>query len=416
MSLIQPFAALRPAPGRAADVAAPPYDVMNTAEARAMVSGRPHSFLHVSRAEIDLPADTDPYSAAVYACAAKHFSQLRRDGVLVADSQPCYYLYRLTLGAQVQTGLVAVASVVAYQQQRIKKHELTRTEKEDDRVRHIEAVNAQTGPVFWVYRDQPAIRKALAGGAAGDADVDFTAADGVRHQLWRISNVARMRAISAAFNRLDALYIADGHHRAAAAARVAEKRRAAGASAADWTLGVLFPHTDVCILSYNRVVRDLNGLDSATFLQRLAAHFTVTPSAQPVAPAQMGEFGLYLERHWYHLHYSHAAATATSAANTAEQLLNRLDVNVLQTLVLEPLLGITDPRRDNRIDFVGGSRGLMGLTQRVDSGEMTVAFALCPTAMDDLLAVADANAIMPPKSTWFEPKLADGLVCHLLGE
>ncbi len=416
MSLIQPFAALRPAPGRAADVAAPPYDVMNTAEARAMVSGRPHSFLHVSRAEIDLPADTDPYSAAVYACAAKYFSQMRRDGVLVADPQPCYYLYRLTLGAQVQTGLVAVASVVAYQQQRIKKHELTRPEKEDDRVRHIEAVNAQTGPVFWVYRDQPALRHALAGCAAGDADVDFTAADGVRHQLWCVDDSRRIATISAAFNQLDALYIADGHHRAAAAARVADKRRAAGASAADWTLGVLFPHSEVTILSYNRVVRDLNGLDSATFLQQLAAHFTVTPSAQPVAPAQAGEFGLYFERQWYHLRYSHAAATVATDVTPAEQLLNRLDVNVLQTLVLGPLLGITDPRRDHRIDFVGGIRGLNGLIERVDSGDMQLAFALCPTAMDDLLAVADANAIMPPKSTWFEPKLADGLVCHLLEE
>ncbi|EXJ13904.1 DUF1015 domain-containing protein [Imhoffiella purpurea] len=402
MSLITPFAGLRPAPERAADVAAPPYDVMSAAEARRMVEGRPWSFLHISRAEVDLPEGTDPYASEVYAKARANLDAMLAAGVLIRDPAPCYYVYRLTMGGHRQIGLVASASVAAYDDGRIKKHEFTRPAKEDDRVRQIEALSAQTGPVFLVYRATPAIDDRLAEIGATPPEVDVTAADGVRHELWTLSDPSVIAQLSASFEALDALYIADGHHRSAAASRVAAAR-----SKDEGFLSVIFPHDQMRILDYNRVVRDLNGLAPEDLLERLAASFRVEPSAEPVKPARSGEFGMYLKGTWYRL-------TLDPDRIPGDDPVARLDVSLLQNHLIGPILGIQDPRRDDRIDFVGGIRGLNALVQRVDSGEMALALALHPTGMDDLMAVADAGHVMPPKSTWFEPKLADGLVSLVL--
>ncbi|AFL75536.1 DUF1015 domain-containing protein [Thiocystis violascens] len=407
MSLIQPFAGLRPAPGRAAEVAAPPYDVMNAAEARRMVEGRPWSFLHISRPEVDLPEGTDPYAPAVYARARENLERMLAEGLLLRDPAPRYYVYRLTMGAHRQIGLVASASVAAYDAERIKKHEFTRPVKEDDRVRQIEALNAQTGPVFLVYRATPAIDDLLTEVGATPAEVDLTAADGVRHELWTLADTARIAHLTAAFEALDALYIADGHHRAAAASRVAAARRASGTASGDGFLSVIFPHDQMQILDYNRVVRDLHGLDVDAFMNRLSVAFAIEGSPVPVRPEKPAEFGMYLAGHWYRL-------TLDPGRIPHDDPVARLDVSLLQDNLIGPILGIKDPRRDERIDFVGGIRGLEGLVKRVDAGEMAVAFSLYPTGMRDLMAVADAGEVMPPKSTWFEPKLADGLVSHIL--
>lgn len=413
MSLIKPFAGLRPTPERAADVAAPPYDVMNAEEARGMVAGRPWSFLHISRPEVDLAPETDPYAPEVYTKARENLDAMIAAGVLVRDPRPMYYAYRLTMGEHRQTGLVAAASVSAYDADRIKKHELTRPVKEDDRVRQIEALAAQTGPVFLVYRANAAIDERLEQLCSVSAEVDVTAADGVRHQLWPIGADADIAFLSDAFEALDALYVADGHHRSAAASRVAAQRRATHARGATEQsqagfLSVIFPHNQMRILDYNRVIRDLNGLDADTFLARLDGAFRVTVSATPVKPAAPAEYGLYLQGQWYRL-------TLDPALIPTDDPVAALDVSLLQTHLIGPILGIADPRRDERIDFVGGIRGLSALVERVDSGEMALAFALYPTRMDDLMAVADAGEVMPPKSTWFEPKLADGLVSLVLG-
>ncbi len=401
MALIIPFAGLRPSAERAAEVAAPPYDVMSAAEARAMVQGRPASFLHISRAEVDLSEGTDPYAEAVYAKARENLERLRAEGLLRQDPSPSYYAYRLSLGEHRQTGLVAAASVEAYRAGRIRRHELTRPAKEQDRVRQISALAAQTGPVFLVYRAARDIDSRLEAICQTPAEIDFYAPDGVRHQLWSIAEEAEIEAFGQGFEQAERLYIADGHHRAAAAARVAEARRS------DHFLAVLFPHDQLRILPYNRVVRDLGGCAPETFLARIAETYRVSPSAQPVAPTARGEIGLYLAGRWYRL------GLAPERIPTADPI-GRLDVSLLHDRLIAPILGIQDPRRDERIDFVGGSRGLDGLSARVDSGEMAAAFSLPATRMEDLLAVADADALMPPKSTWFEPKLADGLVSHLL--
>ncbi|MEA3641013.1 MAG: DUF1015 family protein [Lamprobacter sp.] len=412
MRLIAPFAGLRPLPERAAEVAAPPYDVMNTAEARAMVQGRPRSFLHISRAEVDLPEGTDPYAEAVYAKARENLQRLRADGTLRQDRTPGYYAYRLSLGTHhQQTGLVAAASVAAYRAGRIRRHELTRPAKEQDRVRQISALNAQTGPVLLAYHANAAIDDRLQAYCQAPAEIDLTAADGVRHQLWSIDAGDQIDALSQACEALERLYIADGHHRAAAAARVAEMggaRHAETGTGDNHFLAVLFPHDQLRILPYNRVVRDLGGRSADQFLAQVASAYTVEPCAQPVAASARGEVGLYLQGRWYRLRLAPERIPERDP-------IGRLDVSLLHDQLISPLLGITDPRRDERIDFVGGSRGLEGLSARVDSGEMAAAFSLPATRIEDLLAVADADALMPPKSTWFEPKLADGLVSHLLG-
>jgi uncharacterized protein (DUF1015 family) len=426
MPLIKPFAGLRPAPGRAADVAAPPYDVMNAAEARRMVHDRPWSFLHISRPEVDLPTEIDPFADAVYNKARENLELMLAEGVLIRDPRPCYYVYRLTMGRHRQTGLVAATSVAAYDAGRIKQHELTRPAKEDDRVRQIDALDAQTGPVFLVYRANRGIDELLMQSCRTTPEIEVVAEDGVCHQVWSIDEAETLERLSTAFDTLDALYVADGHHRSAAASRVARARRAAdlgphqtpasaahtgadaaGEAAHQYFLSVIFPHDQMQILPYNRVLRDLNGLDRAAFMHRVGAAFQIAASDKPVQPAAPAEFGMYLDGHWYRLRLDPRQIPTKDPVR-------RLDVSLLQDHLIGPILGIDDPRRDERIDFVGGVRGLAGLSARVDDGDMRIAFSLYPTQMDDLMAVADAGKVMPPKSTWFEPKLADGLVSHVI--
>lgn len=411
MPLILPFAGLRPVPEHAADVVAPPYDVLNSEEARARARGRPWSFLHISRPEIDLPEGTDPHAPEVYARGAENLARLVDEGILIREDRPVYYLYRLIMGDHQQVGLVAAASVADYASNRIRKHEFTRPEKETDRVRQIDALNAQTGPVFLTYRHDDTVDALARQIMAGAPLYDLTADDGVRHTFWIIDDPQIIDTLTRRFDAMDHLYIADGHHRSAAAARVAEQRRAAGkgGGAADYFLAVLFPDDQMQILDYNRVVRDLNGLTPAAFLEAIGEAFTVEASDVPVKPQQPGEFGLYLDGRWYRLRIRPGQVPA-------DDPVARLDVSLLQDRLIGPILGITDPRRDARIDFVGGIRGLGALEKRVDTGEMAAAFSLYPTAMSDLMAVADAEKVMPPKSTWFEPKLADGLVSHVLDE
>jgi uncharacterized protein (DUF1015 family) len=404
MSLICPFAGLRPAPGRAADVIAPPYDVLSSAEARARAEGRPWSFLHISKAEIDLPGSTDPHDDAVYEQAAANLQRMLAEGVLQRDSGPCYYVYRLVMGGHTQTGLVAAASVAAYDSNRIRKHEFTRPDKEDDRVRQIEALNAQTGPVLLAYASDPEVDAMLAGVTEADPEVDVVADDGIRHALWVVRDRGLIDRISQAFDAMPALYIADGHHRSAAASRVAAAHGGSGSDG--YFLTVIFPHKQMQILDYNRVVSDLAGMSPETFLARVVEQFSVTPESEAVHPDGPGVFGMYLSGQWYRL--------SVDPGNIPDDPVGRLDVSLLADRLLAPLLGITDPRRDSRIEFVGGIRGLQELERRVDSGEMAVAFSLYPTRMEDLMAVADAGEVMPPKSTWFEPKLADGLVSLVL--
>ncbi len=408
VSLIRPFAGLRPAAGRAADVAAPPYDVLSSEEARQCALGKPWSFLHISRAEIDLPPGTNPNSPSVYAKAAENLRNMIEQGVLERDHQPCLYVYRLAAGDIVQTGIVAAASLADYDSNRIRKHELTRPDKEDDRVRQIEALNAQTGPVLLAYPDAPRVDTILATAAASEPDSDVVADDGVRHSVWVIRDTGTIDRLVTLFDAMPALYIADGHHRSAAASRVAAARRGANpASAGDedynYFLVVAVPEHEMSILPYNRAVRDLNGMSGEEFRARIAERFDIQTSATPFAPASSRNFGLYLEGAWYRL-------TIRPDYVREDDPIARLDVSLLADNLLAPILEISDPRRDKRIEFIGGIRGLSELERRVDSGEMACAFSMHATSMRDLMAVADANEVMPPKSTWFEPKLADGLV------
>ena len=405
MSLIKPFRALRPAPGRAADILAPPYDVLSSAEARERAKGKPHSFLHISKPEIDLHSGIDPYDKAVYAKAAENLSRMTIAGVLTRDAKQSYYVYRLNWRDREQTGLAAVASIADYKTNRVRKHELTTPVKEDDRVRQIDAVNAQTGPVMMGYPTAPAIDALLARASAGEPDVDVTADGGVRHRMWVVSDEATITALTRAFDALPAIYIADGHHRSAAAARVAEAR--GGRAGSDYFLSVIFPHHQMTILDYNRLIKDLNDRTPDQVLAELGKRFTVSPSDVPVRPASAGEFGMFLAGRWHKL-------TIKPGLVPADDPIGRLPISILSENALTPVFGIEDQRTDKRIDFVGGARGLQELERRVASGEMAAAFALYPTEMADLMAVADANKIMPPKSTWFEPKLADGMVNHVL--
>ena len=411
MNLISPFRGLRPAPGRASEVIAPPYDVLNSAEARERADGKPWSFLHISKPEIDLPEDTDPYSPEVYAKAAENLTRTIEAGLLIRDETPCYYAYRLIMNGHQQTGLVAGASVADYDTNRIRKHEFTRPVKEDDRVRQIDAVNAQTGPVLLAYPDAPVVDQILAAATQKEPVLDATADDGIQHTLWVIDEADAIAQLTAAFNAMHAIYIADGHHRSAAASRIAKMRHEQHGDSenAPWDhfLSVIFPHHQMKIFDYNRVVRDLPDMDNAQFLAAVEQHFDLQPSATPVKPTEPGTFGMYMDKQWFKL-------TLHPELLPNEDPVARLDVSRLARYLIEPVLGISDPRRDDRIDFVGGIRGLEGLEKRVNSGEMAVAFSLYPTSMQDLMAVADNNDVMPPKSTWFEPKLADGVVSYLL--
>jgi uncharacterized protein (DUF1015 family) len=410
-TLIRPFRALRPAPGKAAAVAAPPYDVLNTDEARVRAAGKPWSFLHISKPEIDLPEGTDPYSPAVYAKAAENLRKQVEAGILVRDQKPAYYVYRLRMGDHIQTGFACVASVAAYDVNRIRKHEYTRPDKEDDRVRQITALNAQTGPVLLAYRSHRDLGEIIANVARSEPVADVTADDGIQHTIWVLDDPALVQKVTGLVDAMDALYIADGHHRSAAGSRAAAARAAAnpkhtGEEDYNYFLAVAFPHDEMRILDYNRVLTDLNGHSVADFLDRIRREFTVTAVDGQARPGKAGQFGMYLERRWYRLDIRPDLVPEDPVAS--------LDVSLLQDHLLAPVLGIGDPRRDKRIDFVGGIRGLGELERRVDSGEMAVGFALHPTSLEALMAVADANQVMPPKSTWFEPKLADGLVSHVL--
>lgn len=410
MPLITPFAGLRPKQECAEDVVAPPYDVLNTEEARERVKGRPRSFLHISKPEIDLPVGTDPFDAAVYAKGAENLNALVSEGVLFRDSAPCYYVYKLVMGEHQQYGLVAAASVADYNTNRIRKHEFTRPVKEDDRVRQIDALNAQTGPVFLTYRHNKVIDGIVSEVCKTTPEYDLTADDGVQHTIWVVNDSSLIETITATFDAMDCLYIADGHHRSAAASRVAAQRKNNSDSddaTHDYFLSVIFPDNQMQILDYNRVMTDLNGLSTSEFLEKVATNFDVKESAMEVKPSCAKTFGMFLAGKWY-------ALTLNDNLYPANDPVARLDVSLLQDHLVTPFLGIDDPRRDKRIDFVGGIRGLKELEKRVNSGEMAVAFALYPTSMDALMSVADADEVMPPKSTWFEPKLADGLVSLVL--
>ncbi len=398
-----PFDALVPAPEHASEILSPPYDVMNAVEAAKMAYAKPRSLLHVTRAEIAFPPGADPYAGAVYDTARQRLEALVAAGDLRPAGRPIYGVYRLTRGGRSQTGLVGLASVEEYRAGIVKRHEFTRPEKEDDRTRHIHVTGAQTGPVFLACREAPGFSAALAGVTASRApDIDVTAEGGVRHEAWWVDDTAPFEA---AVRAMDAAYICDGHHRAASAARVAELE---GTERAGGMLAVLFPEDQLEILPYNRVVADLAGLSPEAFLARIGEFFEVQgPGASPT-PACRGALAMYLEGAWYAL----APRGAARARVDAGDPLASLDVASLQDLVLGPILGIADPRRDARIDFVGGIRGTGELEQRVDDAGAGVAFSMFPTSLGELFAVADKGEVMPPKSTWFEPKLADGLFIH----
>jgi uncharacterized protein (DUF1015 family) len=406
MSLLSPFRALRPAPEAAARVASVPYDVVSIAEARAIAAGEPLNFLHVTRSEIDLPPDTPPYDDAVYARAARNLDELRRAAPMVRDVVPSLYVYRLRMGDHVQAGVAGAFSIDEYEQGQIRKHEKTRKDKEDDRTRHIVEVGAQTGVVFLTYRASAGIDRLVARETARPPLYDLTAADGVRHEIWQVSG-AGADAIIDAFRPLPALYIADGHHRAASAARARQDLARAGRRSpdADRFLAVAFPDSQVQILAYNRTVRDLRGQSAESLVRALGARgITVVPG--PPVPDRPGRVSMYLGRQWFSIELP--------APPPGASLADALDVEVLHRTVLEPLLQVGDPRTDARLDFVGGIRGTAELERIVASGKAAVALSLHPVRVADLLAIADAGGIMPPKSTWFEPKLRDGLLVHLV--
>lgn len=415
MSVIKPFRALRPRRDMAAKVASPPYDVLNSEEARAMAASNPWSFLHVNKPEIDLPPDVDVHSEAVYQKGAENLQKFIREGVLVRDDRPGYYLYRQVMGEHVQTGLVALASVDEYDRGLIKKHEFTRQEKEDDRVNHMKHLNAQVGPVFLTYKHQPVMDMLVEEITAAEPEVDFTSDDGIRHVVWPVFDETHIQGITQVFSSLDAMYVADGHHRSASASRIRAMRQAenpnhTGEESYNYFLNVIFPDNEMQIMDYNRVVKDLNDLTVSAFLEAVEIAFDVRRLGKNgFKPMERHSFVMYLEGEWYLLN-------AHDDIIDENDPVGRLDVSILQENLLHPILGIGDPRKDSRIDFVGGIRGLEGLQKRVDSGEMAVAFALYPTSIDELMAIADAGKVMPPKSTWFEPKLRSGLFIHPLDD
>ena len=404
MASIAPFRALRPTPTSAARVAAVPYDVVNAQEAHALANGNALSFLHVSRAEIDLPPDTNPYSDAVYRKAVDNFQTLNKDAPLVTEDQPSLYVYRLGIGNHVQMGIAGTFSIDEYDRGVIKKHEFTRKDKEDDRTRHMIELRAQTGPVFLTYRASPAVDRVVSRVTGQRPLFDFTAADGVQHTIWRV-DAGDVRDLVSAFAAIPELYIADGHHRAASAARARQQLGANGASGEwDRVLAVAFPDDQTQVLPYNRVVKDLGSYTPESLLAKLREQFTVKEG--PATPARKGEVAMYLDGKWHTIVLGEASGDLSAA--------DRLDVSRLQQDVLTPLLGVGDIRSDKRIDFVGGARGTSELEKLVNSGKFSVAFSLYPVSVSDLMGVCDAGGIMPPKSTWFEPKLRDGLLSHVI--
>ncbi len=410
MATIHPFQALRPARETAREVAAVPYDVVNTSEARALASNNPLSFLHVSRPEIGLPDDTDPYGDAVYRKAAENFEKLKASAPLLVEETPSIYVYELRMGEHTQTGIAACCSVDEYDSDIIRKHERTRKDKEDDRTRHMVTIRAQTGPVFLTYRGRDEIDGVVGRARSAAPLYDITADDAIRHTIWRVSE-DDARELIEEFRAVPLLYIADGHHRAASASRARARLREenpdhTGSEEYNFFLTVLFPSDQLRILPYNRVVKDLNGLSPADFLKAVSEKFDLSEQAEP-SPQSKGQARMYLGGKWYGLDLSRRGAESSDPIGS-------LDVSLLQEQILEPILGIRDVRTDKRIDFVGGIRGTGALERLVDRGQAAVAFSLYPVTVDQLIAVSDANEIMPPKSTWFEPKLRDGLLSHLI--
>ncbi|NVN98230.1 MAG: DUF1015 domain-containing protein [Geobacteraceae bacterium] len=412
MAIIKPFKALRPPVALAEKVAALPYDVMNTEEARAMAAFNRYSFLHVSRPEIDLPSEIDIHSEPVYEKGRDNLSTFVSEGVLVQDSADSYYIYRQIMGAVVQTGLVVCSGVDDYQQGIIKKHELTRADKEEDRVRHIDVLDANDEPVFYTYRHDSEIDALMKSASSGTPEYDFTTDDKVRHTLWVVNSRELIDSFTSAFARIPTLYVADGHHRSAAASRVRDLRRDAnqqqtGSEEYNYFLTVIFPDSELNIMPYNRAVKDLNGHTVAEFMAHVSRCFEVTPLAGRPEINESHKFGMYLASRWYEL-------SAREESFDSSDPVGSLDVSILQNNILSPVLGIRNPRTDQRIHFVGGIRGDGELEQLVESGEYEVAFSLYHTTIDELMKLADVDKIMPPKSTWFEPKLRSGLFVHLL--
>lgn len=410
MAEIRAFRGIRPAAGKEADIAALPYDVYNREEARKAVEGKPLTFLRIDRAETQLSEETDIYAPEVYQKAKELLWGMVENGDFVQDDKPCYYLYELTMNGRSQTGIVACASIDDYLNGMIKKHENTRREKEEDRVRHVDICDAQTGPIFLAYRNQESLKKNVADVKTGAALFDFTSEDGIRHRGWKIADTEKISAIYEAFHQMNALYIADGHHRAASAVRVGVKRREehpgyTGEEEFNYFLSVIFPDDELMIMDYNRVVRELNGLTPEEFLSGIKKVFDVEKLDKAEHPKRKGQVTLFLEDKWYLL-------TLKPEYENCDPV-EGLDVSILQKQILEPVLGIQDPKTDKRIDFVGGIRGLSELERRVHT-DMKVAFAMYPTSIGELFAVADAGLLMPPKSTWFEPKLRSGLFIHAL--
>lgn len=409
MSDVRPFRALRPRPELAAQVAAPPYDVVSTEEARKLAQGKPYSFLHINKPEIDLPPDVDLYDDRVYAQGASNLRKFMAEGVFFREQEPRFYVYQQKMGNHVQAGVVAAVSVAEYDAELIKRHELTRKDKEDDRTRHVDELNANDEPVFLTYRQLAAIDALVDQVRAGAPLYDFVAEDGIGHTVWVVPSELAAN-LQQAFQQVPALYVADGHHRTAAAARVGRERKAKnpqhrGDEPYNYFMAVLFPHNQLQILDYNRVVKDLGGLSPEAFLSKVAEKFRVE-KASSGRPEKRHQFGMYLQGQWYRLE-------AIPGSFREDDPIGSLDVSILQENLLAPVLGITDPRTDKRIDFIGGIRGLSALEQRVAEG-WAVAFALYPTSLEQVMAVADAGLIMPPKSTWFEPKLRSGLLVRTL--
>jgi len=413
MSIVRPFKALRPSPELVFKVSALPYDVMNAAEAKQMAAGNPYSFLHISHAEMDLPENTNLYDESVYAKAAENFHKLIAENVLQKETTDCFYIYSLTMNGRTQTGLVACCSIEDYFNDIIKKHEFTRPEKEEDRIRHMSALQAHTGPIFLAYRDNVSVNKIIEQFQSEVPIFSFVAEDGIKHEGWKIEQPTAIKTIVQLFeNQIRYTYIADGHHRAASAAKTSARLKEAnpnhtGYEDYNYFLSVLFPASQLAILDYNRVVKDLNGLSEAEFLNKVAQCFSIQKgnyNTENIKPIALHQFAMYLGGKWYRLE-----AKPEIISNDP---IGILDVTILQNYLLQPVLGIEDPRTDKRIDFIGGIRGLKELEKRVNSGEMKVAFALYPVSLEQLMAIADTGNVMPPKSTWFEPKLRDGLFSH----
>ncbi|MBA5851801.1 DUF1015 domain-containing protein [Clostridium sp. cel8] len=415
MAIIKPFKAIRPRNDLASKVAALPYDVMSSSEAREKVKGNKYSFLHVDKAEVDLDKSIDIYDKRVYEKARENLNKMIEENVLIEDKKPCLYIYRLTMNGKSQTGIVGCTSIDEYMNNKIKKHENTRQDKEIDRINHVDYCNANTGPIFMTYRNNKEINNIIDSWIKKDPVYDFKADDGVFHKVWVIDDDDVILDIQNAFKNIDSLYIADGHHRAASAVKVGLKRRKEkvnynGNEEFNFFLSVVFPDSDLRIIDYNRVVKDLNGLDTKDYFNKIREKFEVSLYEEEgqFKPCKEHTYGMYLDGKWYVL-------KAKENSYNSKDVVSSLDVSILQDNLLEPVLGIKDPRQDSRIDFIGGIRGLKELERKVDSGEYKVAFSMYPVTLEELMKIADEGKVMPPKSTWFEPKLRSGLFVHKLG-